>query len=139
MRLVLGFSLALLAACRMQPPGEDAPSTGSAGSAKGADSVTVDAKFDFAGCPPSQPFRVTITNGSNKPVKRVEYRLSLIARDKPDDLISPGDAQRFWTTEIAPNATATECQSVPDMKTNEAIPAAKMPTVKAERRKVEFR
>jgi hypothetical protein len=136
MRLVLGFFFGLLAACRMQPPGEDAPSTGSA---KGAESVTVDAKFDFSGCPPSQPFRVTIKNGTSKPVKRVEYRLALIARDKPDDMISPGDAQRFWTTEIAPNATGSECQSVPEMKTNDAIPADKMPTVKAERRNVEFR
>jgi hypothetical protein len=136
MRFVLGFSFGLLAACRMGPAGEEAPASGST---KGAEAVTVDAKFDFSGCPASQPFRVTVTNGSNKPVKRVAYRLSLIARDKPDDLISPGDADRFWTTEIAPNATVSECQSVPSMKTDEAIPADKMPTVKAERRKVEFR
>jgi ABC-type Fe3+-hydroxamate transport system substrate-binding protein len=136
MRLVLGLFFGLLAACRMQPAGEDPPSSGSA---KGAESVTVTAKFDFGGCPDSQPFRVAVTNGTDKRLKSVSYRLSLIAVDKPDDLMSPGDADRVWTKELAPKATDSECQSVPSMKTNDAIPANKMPTVKVERRKVEFR
>lgn len=135
-RHLLLLSFALSSACRMQPPGEEeAPPAAK----KGAEAVIVSAKFDFDGCPAAQPFRVEVKNGSDQPVKRLEYRLSLMARDTSDDLMSPSDAERVWNTAVAPNATASECQSVPAMKTTEAIPAEKMPTVRAERKKVYFR